>query len=97
MVPEGGRAGTPGGPEQRWPHVRDGRAVSLDYTEAVKWYRKSAEQGWPAAQASLGLLYVGGVGVAQDPWRPTRGFRSRRCAPRATNMPSTTIFAKPSN
>ena len=37
-----------------------------DYAEAVKWYRKAAEQGNAAAQGALGLLYAQGQGVPQD-------------------------------
>jgi TPR repeat protein len=40
-----------------------GRGVSLDYAEALKWYRRAAEQGWAPAHANLGLAYLGGVGV----------------------------------
>ena len=34
--------------------------------EAVKWYRKAAEQGNAAAQANLGYCYQNGQGVVQD-------------------------------
>ena len=34
--------------------------------EAVKWYRKSAEQGNARAQFNLGLMYKYGLGVEQD-------------------------------
>jgi TPR repeat protein len=37
-----------------------------DYTQAVAWYRKAAEQGYAAAQASLGNLYSFGWGVTKD-------------------------------
>ena len=33
---------------------------------AIEWIRKSAEQGYAAAQNSLGMLYVSGVGLAQS-------------------------------
>jgi len=33
------------------------------YSEAVQWYKKSAEQGYPAAQNSLGYAYEWGQGV----------------------------------
>ena len=32
-----------------------GRGVKQDYTETVKWYRLSAEQGNAAGQYNLGL------------------------------------------
>ncbi len=34
--------------------------------EAVKWYRKAAEQGVAEAQCNLGLCYLDGNGVAQN-------------------------------
>ena len=40
--------------------------VSKDYAEAVKWYRKTAEQGNASAQFSLGYCYKNGQGVTQD-------------------------------
>ena len=43
-----------------------GQGVAQNYTEAVKWYRRAAEQGNPVAQANLGRLYENGQGVQQD-------------------------------
>ena len=37
-----------------------------DYAEAVKWYRKAAEQGYAGAQSALGVMYYNGEGVLQD-------------------------------
>ena len=37
-----------------------------DYAEAVKWYRKAAEQNDATAQYNLGLMYANGRGVPQD-------------------------------
>ena len=34
--------------------------------EAVKWFRKAAEQGNPQAQYTLGMMYQKGRGVAQN-------------------------------
>jgi tetratricopeptide (TPR) repeat protein len=39
---------------------------SKDYSEALKWYRKSAEQGDEDAQNNLGYMYKEGLGVAKD-------------------------------
>ncbi|MGE3297716.1 MAG: tetratricopeptide repeat protein [Porticoccaceae bacterium] len=39
----------------------------LDKAEAARWYRKSAEQGYQNAQYNLGVLYLRGEGVEQDP------------------------------
>ncbi len=37
-----------------------------NYTQAVYWYRKAAEQGDAAAQYNLGVRYANGRGVAKD-------------------------------
>ena len=51
----------------------DGRGVPKDETQAVAWFRKSADQGDADAQANLGLMYKSGRGVPKDeaqavPW-----------------------------
>jgi hypothetical protein len=43
-----------------------GGGVPPDYAEAVKWYRKAANQGDADAQFVLGTLYDEGRGVPQD-------------------------------
>ena len=43
-----------------------GQGVPQDYAEAVKWYRRAAEQGRADAQANLGVMYSNGQGVPQD-------------------------------
>ena len=37
-----------------------------DYGEAVRWYRRAAEQGNARAQNNLGTMYQNGRGVAQN-------------------------------
>ena len=44
----------------------DGFAYPKDYAEAVEWWRKAAEQGYPKAQYELGKSYLKGRGVAPD-------------------------------
>jgi hypothetical protein len=44
----------------------DGHGVPQGYAEALKWYRKAADQGNAHAQLNLGKMYVNGQGVAQD-------------------------------
>ena len=44
----------------------NGQGVPQDYAEAVRWYRKAAEQGHSDAQFSLGSAYAEGKGVPQD-------------------------------
>ena len=43
-----------------------GRGVRQDDAEAVKWYRRAAEQGYTDAQVLLGIAYESGRGVRQD-------------------------------
>jgi TPR repeat protein len=43
-----------------------GQGVPQDYVEAMKWYRKAAEQNNAAAQNDLGNMYTEGQGVPQD-------------------------------
>lgn len=40
--------------------------IVRDDAEAVKWYRKAAEQGHIEAQNRLGIMYRDGRGVTQD-------------------------------
>jgi uncharacterized protein len=42
------------------------RPVSEPYVEAVRWYRKAAEQGEASAQNNLGIMYDRGSGIPQD-------------------------------
>ena len=44
----------------------NGEGVPEDDTEAVRWYRLAAEQGYALAQFSLGLMYFTGEGLPQD-------------------------------
>jgi TPR repeat protein len=43
--------------------------------EAVKWYRKAAEQNYAAAQNNLGVCYDQGKGVAKDPVEKAKWLR----------------------
>ena len=43
-----------------------GEGVPEDDAEAVKWYRKAAEQGNADAQCNLGVMYDLGEGVPED-------------------------------
>ena len=43
-----------------------GQGVVQDYKEAVRWFRKAAEQGDAEAQYNLGAMYDIGQGVVQD-------------------------------
>ncbi len=43
-----------------------GDGVPEDDAEAVKWYRKAAEQNHAVAQCNLGYAYANGEGVGKD-------------------------------
>ena len=53
----------------------EGRGVTRDDAEAVKWLRKAAEHGNGAAQFDLGLMYNGGDGVTRDYAEAAKWFR----------------------
>ena len=44
----------------------EGKGVAKDRAEALKWYRKAAEEGSSLAQNVLGIAYKDGNGVAKD-------------------------------
>ena len=43
-----------------------GQGVPNDEKEAMKWYRKAADQGYVMAQHSIGYAYRTGLGVLKD-------------------------------
>lgn len=49
--------------------------VAQNYPEAVKWYRKAADQGVAGAQFSLGVCYDFGDGVLQDHAEAVKWYR----------------------
>jgi hypothetical protein len=55
----------------------NGVGVEKDLTEAVRWCRKAAEQGFANAQYNFALMYVNGIGVDKD---PTEALRWRQAA-----------------
>src|SRR3972149_9369904 len=58
-----------------WMYL-NGHGVAQDYGEAVKWFRKAAEQGNDAwTQTVLGSTYLNGQGVAQDYRDAAKWFR----------------------
>ena len=54
---------------------RSGYGVTQDYSEAVKWYTKAAEQGYANAQCNLGNSYYNGRGVEQDYSEAVKWYR----------------------
>ena len=49
--------------------------VAKDYVEAVKWFRKAAEQSVAEAQFNLGLCYERGRGVVKDEAEAVKWYR----------------------
>ena len=45
-----------------------------DHAEAIRWYRKAAEQGHADAQYNLGIMYYEGKGVPQTTRKPSAGI-----------------------
>ena len=43
-----------------------GLGVKQNYSRAVTWYHKAAEQGYAKAQDNLSIMYYEGLGVTQD-------------------------------
>ena len=52
-----------------------GEGVPQDYAEAVRWYRKAAEQGYAEAQNNLGLMYDMAQGVPQNYAEAVKWYR----------------------
>lgn len=45
---------------------RDGQGVRRDYKEAMKWYRRCADEGNAAGMDSVGFMHLKGWGVPED-------------------------------
>ncbi len=52
-----------------------GQSMPQDYAQAMKWYRKAAEQGDARAQFNLGVMYDKGQGVPQDYAQAMKWYR----------------------
>jgi uncharacterized protein len=48
------------------PLYDNGQGVPQNDAEAMKWYRKAADQGYRDAQFNLASMYASGLGVPQD-------------------------------
>ena len=53
----------------------EGKGVSQNYGEAVKWYRKAAKQGNEEAQFNLTGMYASGQGIPQDAQEAAMWYR----------------------
>ena len=54
----------------------DQNKVNQNYEEAVKWYKKAADQNYPQAQVNLGDMYDDGKGVEQDHAEAVKWYRN---------------------
>ena len=54
-----------------------GLGVPQDYTKAVSWYRRAAEQGNAEVQLDLGFMYDIGLGVQEDDAEAVRWLTGR--------------------
>ena len=52
-----------------------GNEVPKDLAQAVRWHRKAADQGYSAAQSSLGSMYAFGEGVPKDAVEAAQWYR----------------------
>ena len=60
---------------QRGCAYRDGNGVRQDFTEAIKWFRKAAEQGCADAQFALAECCENGWGIEEDPDEAVQWYR----------------------
>lgn len=74
---------------ENWCRMGDkyywGRGVPQNYVEAMKWFRKAAEQGHANAQNYIGHCHYCGFGVRQDYTESVKWFRkaAEQCNPAA--------------
>ena len=52
-----------------------GKGVRQNYSEGIRWFRKSAAQGDALGQVALGSVYENGNGVPQDSYEAVRWYR----------------------
>ena len=53
----------------------DGRGVTQDYGEAMRWYLRAAEKGDAVAMNYIGDIFENGHGVAKDIGAAVKWFR----------------------
>ena len=56
-------------------HYHKGIGVAQSDTEALKWYRRAADQDHAGAQNNLGVMYGSGRGVAQNDTEALKWYR----------------------
>jgi uncharacterized protein len=76
----------------------EGQSVPLpqDYTEALKWFRKAADQGDASGQFNLGNMYDKGEGLAGNNAEAVKWYRLAADQGYAAAIASLRIRATPS-
>ena len=69
------RAGDAAAQAQLGYSYQMGIGVAQSGTEALKWYRRAADQGHARAQSNLGIMYASGWGVAQSDTEALKWYR----------------------
>jgi TPR repeat protein len=54
--------------------LHEGSGIKRDYQEAIKWFKKAADQGIANAQHNLGVIYSGGLGVTKNQTEADKWF-----------------------
>ena len=75
MVPTGGRPRASKGQFNLGIFYEHGKGVVQSYEEAVKWYRRAADQGFAMGQTNLGVRFHFGKGVAQNAKEAVKWYR----------------------
>ncbi|MFM1769337.1 MAG: hypothetical protein RJA22_1866 [Verrucomicrobiota bacterium] len=88
------RAMAESGQAKAQTELADILAGSGDFTNAVVWYRKAAQQGEVASQLTLATLLITGRGAAKNPreaaqWLRAAADRIERASTQATNAAPT--------
>jgi TPR repeat protein len=52
-----------------------GDTVTMDYAQAMTWYRKAADAGYPPAEQAVGIMTMAGRGLVKDAKGATEWFR----------------------
>ncbi|RZU47372.1 Sel1 repeat-containing protein [Fluviicoccus keumensis] len=58
-----------------WYYFKGINNVPQDYTEALKWFHKSAQLGDPSGQFNLGMMYANGYGIGKNQAEAARWFK----------------------
>lgn len=71
----------------------DGKGVSQNFEEAIKWYTRSAGRGFALAQYRLGTLYERGLGVEKDPHRASVWYQRAAAQQNIKSMHNLAVLA----